>query len=105
LNRENEADLAGARNRERLPAERGQECCIADQRDGLVDLARSNTLLTFPEGSRQIGRLGEGIGQRLAGGRAICDAQCLGRAGKVAKDALDSLVNLAEHPQALAQYA
>ncbi len=36
LNRENEADLAGARDRERLPAERGQEGRIPDQRDRLA---------------------------------------------------------------------
>src|SRR5207302_140833 len=36
LNREDEADLAGAGDRERLPAERGQEGRIADQRDRLA---------------------------------------------------------------------
>ena len=36
LDRENEADLARARDREGLPAERGQEGRIADQRDRLA---------------------------------------------------------------------
>jgi hypothetical protein len=36
LDREDEADLSCAGDRERLPAERGQERGVADQRDGLA---------------------------------------------------------------------